>query len=386
MSKTIDKKNKHMKTKSLLIVLVFLSTIVGAQELALAKDEVKFGYINKSGEWAIQPEFKGAKSFSEDLAEAMNDKKEWGFINRKGEWVIPPTYDKTKAFNSGIAVVLSNKEWFYINTKGEKVLTDVATDKIYDFTEGLAQIRQGDNVGFINTSGTVVIEPKFNKAFDFENGYAKVREGEKWGLVDKTGNYFVETKYDGVSNAYNGNVVATLGESHGLIINGKFKKVDGAQKIWDFSVNGDITYAKKNDKIGFINKTGEWIIEPTYDKVRAFVNGLAPVSIDKQWGYINTSGKVVIPIQYRDAEIFSSDGLAPIKKDKLWGFINTAGEQVIEDKYEITAGGFSIFKKNNEKGFVNGLARVKDKKSWVYIDTKGKVLKNMEFKNLELFN
>ena len=44
--------------------------------------------------------------------------------------------------------------------------------------------------------------------------------------------------------------VTTFGESHGLIINGEFKKVDGAQKIWDFTRNGDLTYAKKNDKIG----------------------------------------------------------------------------------------------------------------------------------------
>ena len=81
----------------------------------------------------------------------MNDNKKWGFINRKGEWVIQPGFDKTKAFNSGIAIVLKDKEWFYINPKGEKVLTNVLTDKIYDFNEGLAQIRQGDNVGFINT-------------------------------------------------------------------------------------------------------------------------------------------------------------------------------------------------------------------------------------------
>ena len=46
----------------------------------------------------------------------------------------------------------------------------------------------------------------------------------------------------------------------------------------------DITYAKKNDKIGFINKKGEWIIEPSYDKARAFVNGLAPVTNDKTMG------------------------------------------------------------------------------------------------------
>ena len=109
-----------MKTKILLLVLLFLGVTLNAQELALANQDGKFGYITKTGEWQIQPKFKVAKNFSEDLAEAMNSNKKWGFINRKGEWVIQPIFDKTKAFNSGIAVVLSKKEWFYINTKGEK--------------------------------------------------------------------------------------------------------------------------------------------------------------------------------------------------------------------------------------------------------------------------
>jgi len=263
-----------MKTKILIIVLLFLGVTINAQELALANQDGKFGYISKAGDWQIQPEFKVAKNFSEDLAEAMNDNKKWGFINRKGEWVIQPDYDKTKAFNSGIAVVLKEKEWFYINPKGEKILDNITTDKVYDFNEGLALIRQGDNVGFINTIGEVVIEPKFNKAFDFINGYAKVREGEKWGLVDKTGNYFVKTEYDGVSNVYNGNVVAEIDERHGLIINGEFKEVSGAVKIWDFSLNGEMTYAKKNEQIGFINNKGEWVIEPSYDSRSKFKTGL----------------------------------------------------------------------------------------------------------------
>lgn len=373
------------RTPLLLVAFLFTGMSIIAQELALATENGLFGYINPTGEWHIKPEFKSAKSFSGDLAEALNTNKKWGYINRKGEWTIQPTFNKANPFNSGIALVSVGKEWFYINTKGEKILTDVTTDKFYDFKEGFAIIRHGDNVGFINTSGKTVVPTKFNKVFDFENGYAKVREGEKWGLIDPSGNYFVKTEYDGVSNFYNGNVVANIGDRHGLIINGEFKEVEGAQKIWDFSVNSNLTYAKKNDKIGFINNKGEWVIEPTYDKVRAFVNGLAPVLKDKSWGYIDETGKVAIPFQYRDAEIFSKDGLAPVKLNKLWGFIDKTGNLVIPDRYDITAVGFSLFEKNNQKGFSKGLSRVKENKVWGFINTKGEVLNNKWYQNLELF-
>ena len=196
----------------------------------------------------------------------------------------------------------------------------------------------------------------------------------------------MQPDYENISNVYNNTIVATKDQLHGLIIKGAFKEVPGAQKIWDFSVNEKYTYAKKNDKIGYINKNGEWVIEPIFDKAKAFVNGLAPVFKDGKWGYINTKGETVIAFKFKDAEIFSNDGLAPVKLKKLWGFVNTKGEMVIEENYEITVMGFSIFEKNAQKGFVNGLARVKHKKSWCFINTKGEVLKNMWFKNLELFN
>jgi hypothetical protein len=83
--------------------------------------------------------------------------------------------------------------------------------------------------------------------------------------------------------------------------------------------------------------------------------------------------------------LFSDDGLAPIKSAKLWGFIDKSGKEVIPQKYVITTGGLSLFKKNVEKGFINGLARVKYKKTWGFINTKGELLNDTWFINLEDF-
>ena len=121
-----------MKTKYLLLIcLVSVLTCFG-QDLALANADGNFGFINKSGNWEIEPQFKVAKNFSGDLAEAMNDKKKWGYINRKGEWVIQPSFEKTKAFDSGIALVLKDKNWIYINSKGEQVLSNISANSSYN--------------------------------------------------------------------------------------------------------------------------------------------------------------------------------------------------------------------------------------------------------------
>jgi hypothetical protein len=128
------------------------------------------------------------------------------------------------------------------------------------------------------------------------------------------------------------------------------------------------------------------VIEPKYDKVRAFNNGLAPVLKSKSWGYVNEKGEEVIGFNYRDAEIFANNGLAPVKENKLWGFVDKTGKMVIPAEYVITAGGLSIFSKGNIKGFHNGLARVKYKKTWGFLTKSGEPLGGKWYQNVENFS
>ncbi|MEQ3662004.1 MAG: WG repeat-containing protein, partial [Flavobacterium sp.] len=60
------------------------------------------------------------------------------------------------------------------------------------------------------------------------------------------------------------------------------------------------------------------------------------------------------------------------------------GKLVIPTHYQITAGGFGIFRKE-EKGFVGGLARVKKDKKWGFLKPDGAVLGGQWFENAELF-
>ena len=62
-------------------------------------------------------------------------------------------------------------------------------------------------------------------------------------------------------------------------------------------------------KCGFIDKSGKVVIEPQFDDVGAFIEGLAWVKKDGKWGFIDKSGKVVIEPQFDGAGDFS-EGLA----------------------------------------------------------------------------
>ena len=58
-----------------------------------------------------------------------------------------------------------------------------------------------------------------------------------------------------------------------------------------------------------------------------YYEGLAMVRLDKKYGFIDKTGKEVIPIKYDYAEGFS-EGLAQVKLNNKWFYINQKGECV----------------------------------------------------------
>ena len=63
--------------------------------MARVKIGDKWGFINKAGEFVINPQFRSAWSFSEGLARVKIGGKEgkFGYINRAGEIVINTQFD-----------------------------------------------------------------------------------------------------------------------------------------------------------------------------------------------------------------------------------------------------------------------------------------------------
>ena len=181
-------------------------------------------------------------------------------------------------------------------------------------------------------------------------------------MIDTSGKLIVNLNYEGIGDYSSIGVWAKKGETFGVISDNEFHENSDINKISDFHYRENLTYARKDKLWGFVNAKAEWVIQPKYVKVKAFRDGLAPAMKGKLWGYINEEGGMEIPESYKDAEVFAENGLAPVKEKKSWGFIDKSGAMKIEEGYEITAKGFSMFSKNNIKGFHHGLARVSAKK------------------------
>jgi len=115
-----------------------------------------------------------------------------------------------------------------------------------------------------------------------------------------------------------------------------------------------------NNKFGFVDKSGKEVIPFKYDEAHRFFGGeLASVKLNSKWGFVDKTGKEVIPFKYDDAEIFR-EGLAAVKLNGKWGFVDFSGKEVIPFKY------------NGADRFSEGLANVSINYKWGYIDKSGK--------------
>ena len=144
------------------------------------------------------------------------------------------------------------------------------------------------------------------------------------------------------------------------------------------------------------NKTGNVVIPFKYDEVWAFNEGLAKVSLNNQFGYINKQGREIIPIKYDAAGDFNS-GIALVKLDGIWRYINKQGKEIMslgsEDDFQTVFGdGHALVYLNGKHlcinkygkviasgldyecggGFTEGLSLVRKNYKWGYINTEAR--------------
>lgn len=251
----------------------------------------KYGFINRSGEEVILPQYFNVSGFSDGVSAVCLDGK-WGFINTKGEEVIPFQYDSAGGFFDGLASVMIDGKGGYINKAGELVIPP-QFDYAFDFSEGLARVRVEGKYGFINTRGELVIAPQFEFAHDFSDGVATVQLNRTNYYIDKSGNY-ITPKRQG------------------------------------------LTPAQEGGKEGYVDPNGTLVIPYQFDLAGEFSEGLAVVCVGGKFGYVNESGEMVIPPQFTLAERFSNGMAAVQLDDGYYGFINREGEMVIAPRFPVT--------------------------------------------------
>ena len=243
----------------------------------------------------------------------------------------------------------------------------------------LLPILENDNIGYIDSTGKVIIPCEFvsdieyskinimgNDIIDFflpnwtefHNGAATVKIAKKWLFLPNGFRY-------GLINS-NGKYIYPIGEdfvyslSEGVAIYKKLYKT--AEYAYDF-------------EYGYIDSTSKIIISPQFQYASKFSDGFALVLDSSKYSFIDKSGKKIINYEFIDATLFEN-GIAAIKKttDEPYGYINKKGEYLFSERFEYAYN----FKENR--------ARVFDGKYYGFINTSGKYISLPEFTKAEDFS
>jgi hypothetical protein len=359
----------------------------------------KLGFIDRTGRSVVPREYDLAEDFSDGMAAVnkggtlMNFSRKngkWGYVDTTGKLVIPLIYDNQKPFVKGTAVVANDLDYDgygkygLIDKTGKEVVPPGKYEYIMrsDAEPKLLWYRKDKKYGLMNDAGTVLTDAVYDNIFFRNDGTAEVTQGKNYGVLDKNGKTIVPAKYSFVGNPENGYIhVIQYTYEHGYYDTSGAEVIPaggGIDTIW--GVNEDMLIVEKAKHYGFADmKLKKFISQKPYDAVGRFKEGLAAVSNNKKWGFVDKTGKETIALTFDNCNGFS-EGLAGVNKGATieysfpqggkWGFIDKTGKQVVPCKYD-DAGSFTEGMASVNVGGKASIFGAKGGK-WGFIDKTGK--------------
>jgi len=325
------------KMKHISLIILTLTFLSCQTKMAVIKQNDKYGLINSKGRVVVEPKWDYILGESEGVYPVELDSL-WGYIDRKGNVIIEPKYWDADFFDEGYACVGNSSEKYgFIDKKGDTIIDFLYDESFGSFSKGLADVTLNDSCGYIDKSGKIVIPLIYETCYPFLSDLAVVwtfegdqklinKEGETFEYVEeehKDKKLWSLNTYPGAFKTENGrgrlnvkgdtiiqpNYLSTGNLSDGMhIVQAKNKKWGAYDEkgnlviepqfddLWHF-YEGVANFRLKG-KYGFANKKGETIINPKFDYASQFNNGLAYVELEGKAGFIDKNGNIVIPIIY----------------------------------------------------------------------------------------
>ncbi|MFS0824809.1 WG repeat-containing protein [Bacillus sp. 1P02SD] len=312
----------------------------------------KYGYRDQQGNIVINPEYKKANSFYNGVALVLKDK--FFFINKKNERITEDYIYATNFTANGLALVRKeNDNFYYINTNGKKVISVPNPYKSRrllvpkPFVGSYAPLYYEYNYNLFISENGELLNPSLhfplnsNEEFlGFSDGIARLRYQPrvKKGLLYRI--KYIDTDLNEISSDH----------LFGLDFKNGVAGVSNPDRL-------------HKDKKGFIDKKGNFVIKPSYYRVNSFIDeGIAtvkegPFSI---WKFIDKSNKTVLtlPKSITDVKEYS-EGLCPVKRMGFWGYMDTSGDIIIPAESRAV------------EPFDNGIAKIVHKFGISYINIEG---------------
>ena len=319
---------------------------------------MKYGYIDKTGTFIIEAQYEVADHFINGVARVKRNKSDnWTFIDKTNTAVPHPTLAIKDAeivdrFPSGDAWVVSKKvdkstRYAVIDKQGQLLTQfDFYEIKIVQSESDISIAKYPDRKGcvYFDAQGRRINDQSYDKCGEFNRGLAKVVRQNKAGFLGSDGAMAIPFNFD---------------DKYGL----------------SFSIGEQgLIPAKIGKEYGYIDRTGKTVIPPKFSAAGSFSEGFARIAYRNESGkeqraVIDQSGQIVFQLSYRKTGTGIHSGLISFQENGKWGFLDKAGNIAIPPTFP--GGGSGTY---FGPDFSEGLADVGPAKEYLrgYIDANGR--------------
>lgn len=284
-----------------------------------------------------------------------------GVVSKKGETIVNTEYDGITFGGMYINAKKGNTTYLFdlngASIENKEMISKTATENSNYFIT----IDQNDIYTVVDGEGKTIIDNNYGYIEYLPGDYFIVAKEGKNGVIDISGKSVVDLAYTSIFHVNDTEVLQ-------------------AEKIETKTID---LYSSKMHKITSMDNatitTGENYILLSSDKDFAYYdfsgnkleskdifpnNQLFAKKINGKWGFVDKSGNIVVQNEYEMVTNFNEYGFAGIKKDGKWGVIEQTDHKIIQEPiYELEWTQPSFIGKYYCVGNGNGEARYSDEVS-----------------------
>ena len=167
--------------------------------------------------------------------------------------------------------------------------------------------------------------PDFDNADVYSAEAFTITARNTQGMLSHQGELWLDARYSEVT-ALGEDVLLAKKAKGGFVLTDTRtgKQADVPYQVYVPHMQNGLLQISDGDLNGFMDRTGKLVVPLQFSSILRFSEGLAAVQQDGKWGYINDRNVFVIPPRFEDAKEFK-DGKAAAKINGRWGFINKKG-------------------------------------------------------------
>lgn len=282
-------------------------------------------YIDITGRPAFPGAFLDALGFEGAVARVTLPDGRVGMVDAQGQYVgsahdfIEPFKDGLARVNNGgkrVGGTVRGGSWALIDMKGTPRTESIACDVMLHPNEDRVSVLVDGLWGFLDTRGRMIVAPRY----PFMTVHAE-------GLI----------------------VAATDAGDVYLDLEGKTVLPGPYQEATDF--DGGLAKVKTGGRWGIIDRRGNFVHPPEYDKIGKLVDGAAWAVRDGRCLVLNAHG--IVGRDFDDVQLAKHDGVWPVKRGAVWSHLLPDGRVVgAYDKTGPVDNGFAMANAGGKWGFV----------------------------------